>query len=273
MRKDIMKKEHENKDRINNTPGERPGSEALLAYVKGTLSKEEAARLEEHFIRDSESWEEVETLMKLEEAGALDHTLHTMRNRVEKALVTEALPPSAPVVRRLSKRFWYQAAAVLLLLCSLSFYFYTQNKTLSPERLFTSYFEPVLMEEQFTRGEGKKELEQAAVEYREGHYREALELYEKSLESATYKSQIRMYMGNCYLALGTNPEQAVRLFQEILRDQNSGLQQKANWYLALAYLKNQEPEQAIAQLKKIATHPKAYHKEQALTLLKKLERD
>lgn len=77
--------------------------------------------------------------------------------------------------------------------------------------------------------------------------------YQLLLDSLSKKSQlpcVEFYKGMCYLGL-EDASKAIPLISMGLRSEDLDIKQKAEWYLALAYLKNREGDRAKAQLRKI----------------------
>ena len=75
-------------------------------------------------------------------------------------------------------------------------------------------------------------------------------------QDATYVS---FYKAMCYLSLD-KPSEAISLLLPItmlsnLEGNNKKLSEKADWYLALAYLKTAEKKKAISLFSTIAKHP------------------
>ena len=110
------------------------------------------------------------------------------------------------------------------------------------EKLFTEHYEayPCLNCD-------RSEIEEAFQEYAAGNYAEALKMFESKLSSNPDDTEALFYAGNCYLSI-ENPDlsNAIKCFSKIINNfPESQLRIASNWYLGLAYLKNNETNKAL----------------------------
>jgi len=122
--------------------------------------------------------------------------------------------------------------------------------------LIDSYYEPYALE--IMQRNGMTALTQAQKAYNSGDYASALPVFEKYPNHV----EVQITKGNAEYNLGKTNE-AITTFQQIASG-NSVYVATANWYLALAYLKQEQPEKAKAALDKIPEGSSYYTKAQEL---------
>jgi len=158
----------------------------------------------------------------------------------------------------------WKIAASLLVLFGLSYFVLFQNNV-SNEELFAQNFEPyrnVILP--IERGDVSTDLKtQAFTAYEKGNYKNAISLFSKLQETQTNLYYV-FYKANSYLAL-ENTKEAIPLLQKYIAS-NGTFTEKAKWYLALAYLKNNNIKEAKEILQNIEKE-KSYHYEKASQIL------
>ena len=169
--------------------------------------------------------------------------------------------------KKSSRVLWYLAASVIALLGMA--YFFTIIQPASAENLYADYFtpyknvvHPVI--------EGVQVLDQktkAFSTYENRDYREATARFE-ALYNQTGDSYYLFYQANALMA-DNKVEEAVLVLNRHL-ETNDVLQKKTFWYLALAYLKLKNMDEATAYLNKVVK-VEGYNYKKAQKLLKTLE--
>jgi hypothetical protein len=106
----------------------------------------------------------------------------------------------------------------------------------------------------------------AFIAYEDGDYKKAVQLFSE-LYKENEASYYLFYKANALLKLG-NSQQAIISLKQHLKAQDS-LTEKSNWYLALAYLKENDIANAKKVLKSIS-NKKGYNSKKAQELLQKL---
>ena len=128
-----------------------------------------------------------------------------------------------------SKIYYYIAASVSLLI--IAFYFLQPSSA----SLYEAYYTP-LPEIPNVRGDQRQDqLFKAMQQYSIGNYEQALQLF-KSVNYTDRKGEVDLYVGNCLLILN-QPEEAIQTLKQVTELADDQIKSKANWYLALAYLK------------------------------------
>jgi tetratricopeptide (TPR) repeat protein len=173
-----------------------------------------------------------------------------------------------------SSKKWLAAASILLII-GFGFIYINNNVFPSPDELFVQNYEPyrniVLPIE---RGDNSNTIVHSAfVAYENENYHKAINLF----NSVPNKNEpyILFYKSMCYMSLNRTGD-AISLLKTIAwsdDDPNSenNFKELANWYLALAYLKLNENEQARKQFSIIANDTDdVYKKEDSRQILKHL---
>jgi hypothetical protein len=143
------------------------------------------------------------------------------------------------------------------------------SSSVSNDALFAQHFEPYSnIIAPTTRGEDKKDSISEAFRYYDAkHYKIASKKF-KTLYTKTNTSYYLFYQGICELQLG-NTETAIILFKTH-QNYTDKLSSQTKWYLALAYLKANNTNEAKGLLKNIVTK-KSYKYEASEVILKKLK--
>ena len=161
---------------------------------------------------------------------------------------------------------WLAAASIVLLL-GLTYFLTIFNKP-STNDLFASYFQPyenvIFPIERSSDQQGDKVL--AFYTYQEGDYEAAILLFSR-LYNSTKEPYYLFYEANALLQLDRANE-AVPLLLEHLKTKDA-LTDKTKWYLALAYLKEQDKHNAKKYLREVIKDGN-YKARDAKELLKKM---
>ncbi len=150
-------------------------------------------------------------------------------------------------------------------LCTCFFF-----RNFQDERLFLQYYEPYPNVVSFLeRGETRVENKTQAFQlYEQGHYDEALELFEESYTPNHTPSDILFYAGISCIET-KKLEKAQNYLSMALQQTDSTFATQANWYMALIYLKENERKKARQYLIKLTQRPDIYN-EKATQLLNDL---
>ena len=143
------------------------------------------------------------------------------------------------------------------------------NKSTDHQKLYAQHFEPYRnIIKPIERGTESNDLETTAFyNYEKKHYQNALKDFD-SLYKKTNSSYLLFYKANCLLELDKN-EQAIKTLLKHQEFKDSFFD-KSKWYLALAYLKNNQIENAKSTLNSIVLNKTYKHKE-AMVILNNLE--
>lgn len=150
-------------------------------------------------------------------------------------------------------------AASLFLLIGVGFWYAKSNFFPSDKKLFAVNFQPYRnIIQPIERGKESQTIQYMAfLAYENENYYKAINLF-NSIENQN-NSYISFYKAMCYLAID-KPTEAIDLLLPIATtkyhdDSFKNFHQFSNWYLGLAYLKNNEKKKAISQFSIIANLP------------------
>src|SRR5258708_28008667 len=175
--------------------------------------------------------------------------------------------PRAKVVPIYRKPWVLSAAASILLVITLTFYFMRDQAPLN-EKLYTASFEPFASPGSgLTRGSSELTLKTEAYEaYDNGNYKVAAQLFEQIIKEKE-DAITQLCLGNSYLAQN-NLTKAEKIFTDMVT-KHTELITQAKWYLALTYLKENKMERAKATLWEVSKS--STYGEKAQKLLEELD--
>ncbi len=229
-------------------------------YFENTLSPKEQQLFNDLLQNDSDFKEEfvfqkdLKQVIAVSQQEELKSTLSHIEEKVQKSSRFMIIPTK------------WMVAASLLLITTLGIWSVKNLYYPSNEVIYQDYFQvdrntvqPVV------RGESLKTIEyRAFVAYEAQDYYKAINLF-NSVKTPD-EAYIIYYKGLCFLALEKSDE-AITLLSEVatkpgLDGKSADFREKANWYLAMAYLKNNETEKAISRLSLITNNPSSNFKKQ-----------
>lgn len=231
--------------------------EEIESYLNGTLSSE-ATKAFEARVAENEALRKELALHK-----SLHAELGTPKELEFRALLNRISEAQAPQAQK-SKFPWKIAASIALLVgASVFFYLQTQGNDGS---LFKEYYSPYAVEDQL-RGTKDNQHDAALKTYAAGDYKKAVVQLSDLLEQKPNDAHLRLYYGNCLLNLD-RVEEAILIFKSF--DADNPRYEHAQWYLAMAHLKNGDSATTKTALDNVVTYDGIY-KQQAIALLRALE--
>jgi TolA-binding protein len=103
-------------------------------------------------------------------------------------------------------------------------------------------------------GPGRAFFQQAMLAYVEGHYQDAAQLLEKTVQIQPRTIPANFYLGVCRMLQG-HPAESVAPLKEVLAAPASSFTQSAHFYLAKAYLQMSKLEDAAREMQAAAALP------------------
>lgn len=164
----------------------------------------------------------------------------------EQPAAAVASTPATPArLRRLNRQWWYAAAAVLIIAIGATWWL-RKTETASQD-LYSQYFHadpglPVAMSstDAYTFYDGM-------VSYKEGKYKEAADTWQKLGNEQGFTDTLQYFIGVAYLNNNTLRE-AHQYLLPVANNTASVWKDKATWYLALSYIKADNPAEAVRWL-------------------------
>lgn len=237
--------------------------DAIAMCVEGMLVEELADRIPENVTAHLQVCdvcaEKVHDFYRdVADESVVRETIKNMQHRNEKA---------GKIIRIQSRKFWAAAALLVILLAVAAVVYFSRPAT--TETLFASYFSPY-QNIITTKSSGQIQVKRAMLYYDLKAYDSAAMMLEKAVGDPLAESEeVLFYLGNALLASGKTLE-AVVPFQKVISI--DGLfADHARWYLALAYLKMENHDEAIKQLETLSEANSSYSGK-ARRLLRKIDR-
>jgi predicted Zn-dependent protease len=165
------------------------------------------------------------------------------------------------------ERIRYSATACILGIFGCFGIQLLKKSTTNSDTLFNTYFKPLTPPDVTIRGEKNPTEESAATRaYEREDYYAAIRYYERAIENNPGNIKNHLFLGISLLA--THQEQkAIEILGHISSSEHYYFD--IHWYLALAYIKNKEIENARTELFKL-TAQENYYQYGSMLLLEKL---
>lgn len=232
----------------------------IEAKIDGSLGDQEQDMFDQKLKNSSVFKEEFQLQRSvIESLGGPDHD--NLRKELH-GFLDESRENNRPSA--FNKSYMMIAASLsLLVMCSIA-YFLLTPAAIDQQALYQSYFE-IYPAPPVTRGSepGSDIIDFEA--YRAGNYSSALETFKVYPKS----EKTTLYLAMCHLETDQTME-AVDLLNGLLSSKDQVINQTAQWYLALAYLKINH-QTSLDLLENIFAEKQLYH-EQAHKLLKQLKK-
>ncbi len=216
----------------------------LYKYFSNQLSDKDRLHFEELLLTDSEfraafDYEKgLKLAIKKSQSEKLKSKLASFEKEIQSKKITR---------HRKSKVYSWSIAASIAILIGVSWFGYNTFSNPNYNELFDTNYEPYPNTVHLiTRGEAHlSEEKKAFIAYESGHYKEAVSLFSTLDQNLNY---LDLYMGISYLNID-DTEKAIELFRKA-ETKDHEFKEAANWYLALAYLKNNDEQRAKTVLEK-----------------------
>lgn len=228
--------------------------ETIELYLKHELQGQELQAFEEYMNSDADFKKEVETQQFLYRGANKvgEDEMRAKLKNIRKAVLdgtqeeTDGKVVSISQKKKINPVFrWSIAAAIIIALGAAMFWLFPQSST--PQDLFASYYKPY-SEEVSVRGVDNASLiGQASLWYQNGDYQKALNVFQKILRTEPENAEIQLVTGICQLELNMMAD-AIQIFRDV---KNPLYQDQAQWYLAMAHLKQGDLGNAKLILQKI----------------------
>ena len=222
-------------------------TELLIRYMDGEVTGQEKLELDRRLLSDAALQEELENLRLARETIRVYGISEKVKNI--HAEMMRGIPGAKPgKVKQIFRYSAAVAAAVVLIVVSvLAYNFFS----LSPEKLYSQHY--VKYELITLRDDSVKQslLERA---YKEKNFR-GVSMFAN--QGKIYSDKDRLIAGIAFLELN-NPVKAILHLKSIFTpgtNEKAEVVQSAEYYLALAYLKNQDYDLSLELMEKIKADP------------------
>ena len=268
---------------MSDTQGSCLTAKGILEYLDGDMAEGRRAEVERHLDECRLCQAAVEGVAGLEWREGFLRSTERILSRVRAPKPTPAV---AAVTRRAAPRFrfapqYLTLVATLVLGVGAAIYL---ARPVPGEALFLRHFEPYPSTQPRVRGGPKDGGSNALALYEARDYRGALAAFDESLGREPNDPVVLFYAGLSRLALGQVREASLDL-EKVLKLGDQELQAPAEWYLALAHLRDSDqgdgylalaisrepvPAEARPRLERIAATG-GFYQEKARALLSELD--
>ena len=255
--------------------------EVIEAYLTNELSAADRTIFENDMQADAELQAEVDRQRNLRlglRALGIERALERAKTQYKATTLTdESMPDKQPVVRPLTTwRYWAAAASVVIVL-GAGYYAYQQTTDRPADIAYAETFTPDATDQlmkDFPTGQVSPEIRthflDALTQYKAGKYDQVIENL-RTLPADKQTIQYKNYfLGLSYLA-NKQPVEAIPLLTKAQSAPSVKLRQKAEWFLALAYVKNGQKDKARLLLNQISSNRANPFGKLAQQVLRKIE--
>jgi hypothetical protein len=222
--------------------------ELIDNYFENNLSEAELVTFNELLISDSNFAKDVEFRKNLQAAA------HLAERAVLKDKLKQFEPAKGKVVSMNKRGVWFAAAVFVLVIASTIWILFQKPDA---QQLYALYYEPYPnIVAPVTRSEANADstIQYAFLMYEAGKYENAALIFQKIYGNAKAPFAL-VYFGICKLQIEQTTTAITALKEAIVT--NNDYTVIAKWYLAMAYLKNDEPILAVPLVQEVADaeHP------------------
>ncbi|RYC71011.1 tetratricopeptide repeat protein [Spirosoma sordidisoli] len=254
--------------------------EIIDAYLANELSAADRAAFDDEIRADADLRAEVDRQRELRlglRAIGIERALDRARLQYQQTeSAARAVAPERAVVRPLgSWRYWAAAASVVVVL-GAGYYAYQQTARPATDLAYNNALpaDPTSeLRKAFPTGElpssVRNQFLDALRSYQSGKYDQVIDqlaTLPADKQTIHYKNYL---LGLSHLA-NNQPAEAIPLLTKAQASPTRSLRQKADWFLALAYVKNGQKEKALPTLKQISSDRANPFHTQAQRVLQKI---
>lgn len=174
--------------------------------------------------------------------------------------------PNVPVRKLYTHKWWYAAASFILIGTISAVLFFQTGQSVSNESLFNKYYSSENIID-ITRGDDN--IVEAVIKFQQKDFALASELFKRILAKDNSNIAVWFYYGISNIETG-NYENSIKAFNTIINQNDNLYIEHAEWYLGLCFLKNNQVNKAVDQFQLIASDPDNFHRQEAKTILEKI---
>lgn len=226
----------------------------LDSYLRGKLNKADSNQVENQ-LQTNADWQAAFAFRQSVRKVAAQSMREELRARFTAVDKRLDVPPSSSI--SIKKRYRWLVAAMITFLLVGGIWYMQQPSTAA--KLFTTYYKPLPnLLAPIRKGNDTTTLTETDIalqSYERHQYSKAVEqfyLLEQQETSRILSNDLQLYYALALLETNATEAAIVKLIT-ITQDHATEFQPTAEWYLALAYLKNSELEKARQQLQTITT--------------------
>ena len=233
--------------------------EKIELYLQGKLEEQSRHDFEEQLKQDKALQEDVKLSREIEKAinevEGEELFKENLSRLGDKYVVAEAPKNNG----FFGSARWLVIILLVVVLAVVGYFLWQQSNTsnaVEPEQIFASYYEPYTLGGN-TRSNGNvdEDYSNAIKAYDNGNYSEAIESFTQRVAANPDDISTQLLLGNCYLNISPPETQtAIELFKPIAEGGSELYATTAKWYLAFAYLQDNQTEEAKAIFEDISNN-------------------
>jgi tetratricopeptide (TPR) repeat protein len=170
-------------------------------------------------------------------------------------------------VVQITRKYWYAAAAVILVALIIGGTFLFNPGNYSAEKLFKMYYKSG--ETIGISRSGNVDMAEALRYFSKNDFQTAEGLFDKILVNDPNNFAVKYYSGISNIEI-KNFDKAILMFESITRNGDNLYTENADWYLGLSYLAAGQVNQADSIFTRIASTPSHYYFDEAKSILEKI---
>jgi tetratricopeptide (TPR) repeat protein len=172
-------------------------------------------------------------------------------------------------VVQITRKYWYAAASVLLIVMITGGLFLINPGGYSAEKLFKMYYKSG--ETIGVSRSGNVNMVEALRYFSKNDFQTAEGLFDEVLANDPHNIAVMYYCGISNIEIKNYPK-AIQMFESIIGDNDNLYKENAEWYLGLSQLAAGQIDQANGIFRKIAAAPGHFYSNDAKSILEKLDK-
>ncbi|MFB6318426.1 tetratricopeptide repeat protein [Saccharicrinis sp. FJH54] len=224
--------------------------EQLERYILNLMDEDERQTMDAGIQSDAVLRDKVNEIRQLME-GIQEAELREIMNQFHQEIEKNRSSGRKRTVFLFSRPFAVAASVIVIL--ALSVYLFMRPDR--NQRLFADYYrtDPGLVTA-MSSSNADYEFDRGMVDFKTGDYQAAIKRWQPLLDSRPESDTLNYFIGSAYLAV-RDAGSAIPKLEKVAEEMHSDFRNDASWYLALAYLLNNQNEKAINILQK-TSHPR-----------------
>lgn len=243
-------------------------TEWIDSYLEGEMDPGSMHEFESSLGSDKELALEYKLELDLHKALADEEILDFRAKCFLAQEETRIATSVAGKVIHFTRKYWYAAASVILIALIAGGVTLFNPGGYSAEKLFKMYYKSG---ETMEFRSGNVTVAEALLAFGQNDFVTANQLFDQILLNDPDNYAVLYYKGISNIEL-KNFQEAIRLFEVVIADQNNLYTEYADWYLGLSYLAAEQPGQASAVFTRIMTTKGHLYEAEAVEILDKMDK-
>ena len=241
-------------------------TEVIDQYMEGSLDREGLRKFEHELKVNPKLAMEFRLEQDLDTALGESDIIDFRAMCIEAQEEVKLLHSTGARVIQTVRKYWYAAAAAVLVALIAGSLLIYQSGRYSDQKLFKMYYKSG---EIGIKRSGNANMVEALMAYSKKDFVTASQAFEQVLSKDPANIPVQYYCGISNIEIG-NYTRAIQLFNKIIKNDNNSYVEYAQWNLGLSYLANNQESDAVKQFKLIAADENHTYRDQAKSILEKI---